>query len=171
VPRSIVEMRDLPDEELLVRLESSKEELFNLRFQLATGQLDNPMRIKHVRHDVARILTVLRERSVDPAADETAAPAPAVAQPETEPKPKRRRREPEPEPVAPQAEAVPDEPIVEAVTAGETERVGVEAAEISDEDLEAEALAAGDEGETEDAASGEEPTKRRGLLRRKRGDA
>jgi large subunit ribosomal protein L29 len=58
----VAEFRDLPDEELLERLESNKEELFNLRFQLATGQLDNPMRIKQVRHDVARILTVLAER-------------------------------------------------------------------------------------------------------------
>lgn len=58
----VAELRDLPDEELIERLESNKEELFNLRFQLATGQLDNPMRIKQVRHDVARILTVLRER-------------------------------------------------------------------------------------------------------------
>ncbi len=58
------ELRELPDEELLSRLEASKEELFNLRFQLATGQLDNPMRIKQVRHDVARILTLLREREL-----------------------------------------------------------------------------------------------------------
>lgn len=56
------ELRELPDEELLNRLEGNKEELFNLRFQLATGQLDNPMRIKQVRHDIARILTVLRGR-------------------------------------------------------------------------------------------------------------
>jgi large subunit ribosomal protein L29 len=58
----IQEIRDLPDDGLIERLESLKEELFNLRFQLATGQLDNPMRIKDVRHEVARILTVLRER-------------------------------------------------------------------------------------------------------------
>ena len=58
------ELRDLGDEELIERLESSKEELFNLRFQLATGQLDNPMRIKQARHEVARILTVLREREI-----------------------------------------------------------------------------------------------------------
>jgi large subunit ribosomal protein L29 len=57
------ELRDLPDDELLTRLEAAKEELFNLRFQFATSQLDNPRRIKQVRHDVARILTVLRERS------------------------------------------------------------------------------------------------------------
>ena len=59
------ELRELPDEELLARLELSKEELFNLRFQSATGQLDNSMRIKQVRHDVARILTILRSRQTE----------------------------------------------------------------------------------------------------------
>jgi large subunit ribosomal protein L29 len=63
----VAEFRDLGDQELIERLESNKEELFNLRFQLATGQLDNPMRIKQIRHDVARILTVLRERRIDAA--------------------------------------------------------------------------------------------------------
>jgi large subunit ribosomal protein L29 len=58
------ELRDLPDVELRSRLEAAKEELFNLRFQLATGQLDNPMRIKTVRHEVARIMTVLTEREI-----------------------------------------------------------------------------------------------------------
>src|SRR6266550_3431951 len=56
------DLRELPDEELFERVESLKEELFNLRFQFATGQLDNPMRIKQVRHDIARILTLLRQR-------------------------------------------------------------------------------------------------------------
>jgi large subunit ribosomal protein L29 len=59
---TVQELRDLGDEELFERLESDKEELFNLRFQLATGQLDNPMRIKDVRHEIARILTIIRER-------------------------------------------------------------------------------------------------------------
>jgi large subunit ribosomal protein L29 len=59
------ELRDLPDDELVTRIESAKEELFNLRFQLATGQLDNPARMKQVRHDVARIATVLREREIE----------------------------------------------------------------------------------------------------------
>ena len=59
----VAELRELPDDELLARLEGLREELFNLRFQAATGQLDNPMRIKEVRHDVARMLTVLRSRS------------------------------------------------------------------------------------------------------------
>ena len=58
------ELRELPQDELHARLDSSKEELFNLRFQLATGQLDNPMRIKEVRHDIARIMTVLTERDL-----------------------------------------------------------------------------------------------------------
>ena len=59
------EIRDLDEIELMDRLESLKEELFNLRFQLATGQLDNPMRIKQVRHEIARILTILREREIE----------------------------------------------------------------------------------------------------------
>ena len=59
------ELRDLGEQDLLERLESSKEELFNLRFQLATGQLDNPMRIKQLRHEIAQILTVLRERELE----------------------------------------------------------------------------------------------------------
>ena len=59
------ELRDLGEQDLLERLESSKEELFNLRFQLATGQLDNPMRVKQLRHEIAQILTVLRERELD----------------------------------------------------------------------------------------------------------
>ena len=59
------ELRELPDDELVTRMESAKEELFNLRFQLATGQLDNPARMKQVRHDVARIGTVLREREIE----------------------------------------------------------------------------------------------------------
>jgi len=65
MPSKATELRELPDDELLARIESAKEELFNLRFQFATSQLDNPRRIKQVRHDVARILTVLRERSTE----------------------------------------------------------------------------------------------------------
>jgi large subunit ribosomal protein L29 len=68
---SPAELRELPEAELRSRLDSAKEELFNLRFQLATGQLDNPMRIKEVRHDVARILTVLGERELEQRAEET----------------------------------------------------------------------------------------------------
>jgi large subunit ribosomal protein L29 len=65
MPSPAAELRELPDEELYVRIESAKEELFNLRFQLATGQLDNSSRLKQLRHDVARTLTVLRERHLE----------------------------------------------------------------------------------------------------------
>ncbi|HVL33580.1 MAG TPA: 50S ribosomal protein L29 [Actinomycetota bacterium] len=58
------ELRELSDDELQRKLAEAKEELFNLRFQLVTGQLDNPMRIKIMRKEVARILTVMREREL-----------------------------------------------------------------------------------------------------------
>jgi large subunit ribosomal protein L29 len=58
------ELRDLGDDELEAKLVEAKEELFNLRFQLVTGQLDNPMRIGQVRKDIARILTVMRDREI-----------------------------------------------------------------------------------------------------------
>ena len=67
------ELRDLPADELLARIDAAKEELFNLRFQLATGQLDNPARMRVVRHEVARIATVLREREIEGSMDQTAA--------------------------------------------------------------------------------------------------
>ena len=58
------EIRDLADEELVTRLTDSKAELFNLRFQVATGQLDNNRRLHDVRKDIARIYTVMREREL-----------------------------------------------------------------------------------------------------------
>lgn len=58
------EVRDMTEDELKLKLTSLKEELFNLRFQVATGQLDNPMRIKDVRRSIARILTIIREREL-----------------------------------------------------------------------------------------------------------
>ena len=68
------ELRDLPADELHARIDAAKEELFNLRFQLATGQLDNPARMKVVRHEVARIATVLREREIEEGLGEVSAP-------------------------------------------------------------------------------------------------
>ena len=58
------EIRDLADTELVTKLAEAKEELFNLRFQVATGQLDNNRRLQHVRRDIARIYTVMREREL-----------------------------------------------------------------------------------------------------------
>ena len=58
------ELKKMSPEELDRRLVGLKEELFNLRFQLATNQLENPHRITDVKHDIARVKTVLREREL-----------------------------------------------------------------------------------------------------------
>ena len=55
------QIRDLSQDEQLDKLKSLKEELFNLRFQHATGQLDNPMRIRDVKRSIAQINTIIRE--------------------------------------------------------------------------------------------------------------
>jgi len=73
MPSKAAELRELPDEDLYERMDGAKEELFNLRFQLATGQLDNTARLKDLRHDVARIATVLRERELERELDAFAA--------------------------------------------------------------------------------------------------
>lgn len=58
------ELRELADDELRQKLAENKDELFNLRFQIVTGQLDDPRRIKVVKREIARILTVMREREI-----------------------------------------------------------------------------------------------------------
>ena len=65
-------LTDLGDTDLIERLSEAKEELFNLRFQFATGQLDNPARLKQVRRDIARMLTELRAREIAAAESELA---------------------------------------------------------------------------------------------------
>ena len=57
------ELRELTVEQLNTKLGELKEELFNLRFQLEVKQLDNPHKIKDVKHDIARVMTVLREKN------------------------------------------------------------------------------------------------------------
>ena len=59
------ELRDLKSEELIVKLNDFKSELFSLRFQLATGQLENTARIKMVKKDIARVKTILSERKLN----------------------------------------------------------------------------------------------------------
>ena len=59
------ELRDLKSEELIVKLNDFKSELFSLRFQLATGQLENIARIKMVKKDIARVKTILAERKLN----------------------------------------------------------------------------------------------------------
>jgi large subunit ribosomal protein L29 len=62
--QKVAELRELADDELASRVRELKEELFNLRFQNATGQLDNNRRLQSVRRDIARIYTVMREREL-----------------------------------------------------------------------------------------------------------
>jgi len=59
------EIRQLSDAELQAKVGELKEELFNLRFQMVTGQLENPMRIRQVRKDMARVKTIIRERELN----------------------------------------------------------------------------------------------------------
>ncbi len=59
------ELRELDADELLDELAEAKEELFNLRFQMATNQLDNTARLGQVKKDIARILTVIREQELE----------------------------------------------------------------------------------------------------------
>jgi len=59
------EIRQLSDAELQAKVGELKEELFNLRFQMVTGQLENPMRIRQVRKDIARVKTIIRERELN----------------------------------------------------------------------------------------------------------
>lgn len=57
------ELREMTSEQLNTKLTELKHELFNLRFQLAVHQLDNPHKINEVKHDIARVMTVLREKN------------------------------------------------------------------------------------------------------------
>ncbi len=57
------ELREMTVQELEAKLADLKKELFNLRFQLAIHQLDNPHKISDVKHDIARVMTVLREKN------------------------------------------------------------------------------------------------------------
>ncbi len=59
------EIRNLTTDEIVAKIKETKEELFNLRFQQATGNLDKPSKIKDLRHTVARLKTVLRERELE----------------------------------------------------------------------------------------------------------
>ena len=64
------EIRRLSDDELEQKASELKDELFNLRFQKATGQLENPLRLREVRRDIARCKTILRERELERAAEQ-----------------------------------------------------------------------------------------------------
>ena len=64
---NVKEIRDKSNDELLKTLDEFTKELFDLRFQRATGSIDNPMRIRELRKSIARILTVLKERESEEA--------------------------------------------------------------------------------------------------------
>jgi large subunit ribosomal protein L29 len=79
------EVRELDIDELETKLAEFRRELLNLRFQLATGQLDNNSRLGHVRRDIARVLTELRARDVDEVEADLAAATRSVASSSTVP--------------------------------------------------------------------------------------
>ncbi|MBR3146814.1 MAG: 50S ribosomal protein L29 [Eubacterium sp.] len=60
-------MREMTDAELAAELEKMKKELFNLRFQHVTGQLENPVQMREVRKNIARVKTIMREKELDKA--------------------------------------------------------------------------------------------------------
>ena len=62
--QTVIELRELEDDELVTKLREAKEELFNLRFQAATGQLESHGRLRTVKKDIARIYTIMREREL-----------------------------------------------------------------------------------------------------------
>ncbi len=64
IKEKLKETREMSLDQLNDKLSSLKEELFNLRFQLATGQLDNQMRVRDVRHEIARVKTIIREHQL-----------------------------------------------------------------------------------------------------------
>ena len=65
------ELRELSEEELVTKLREAKAELFNLRVQAATGQLDNNRRLQVIRREIARIYTIMRERELGLSAEPT----------------------------------------------------------------------------------------------------
>src|SRR5215469_3721831 len=95
------ELRVLEEDELGTRLKTARRELYELRFKHAVGQLENSSQISRVRHDIARIMTVLRERDfgIGPIVQEEPLAPVAVAEPEPSaeeaPKPKRGRKKKE----------------------------------------------------------------------------
>ena len=66
------ELRDLQDDELVEHIRTQRREIFGLRFQHATGELENTAGLRHAKRDLARALTVARQRGVDPTVTTTA---------------------------------------------------------------------------------------------------
>jgi large subunit ribosomal protein L29 len=179
-----VELRELDYEELENRLDEYRRELLNLRFQVATGQLDNTARLGEVKKDVARVLTLLRDYEIAMAEGRTIEPLPHVERPPRPPRPSRSRRAAE----AAEEEAFEDEH-PEDVLAGKVDEA-IEAVQeeglLEDDEVEAEVLEAEDEAEalgalgeddelspeTQEQAEEAQPVEeKRPRLRRRRGRA
>jgi large subunit ribosomal protein L29 len=111
------ELRKLTAKQLAERLDDAKAELFNLRFQLATNQLDNTARLTHVKKDVARILTVMRQQEIEAWEASVAGGETEDGRRKTEADP----REP-PEPAAVEIEAPTAEPVDEESAAEPVEK-------------------------------------------------
>jgi large subunit ribosomal protein L29 len=131
------ELRELDDVELEDRLGEYRKELLNLRFQLATGQLDNAARVGQVKRDVARVMTILRDREIAVAEgrEPTTGRAPEVHEPSAEPRRRTRRTRKD------EDEEFETEDEVQAAAAADAE------AEVDDDIDTDEAGDAGDDGE------------------------
>lgn len=129
------ELRVLDEDELEQKLRELKETLFNLRFQHATGQLDNPMKIKEARRDIARVCTIMTERryAIHPEAFEEALASPFEFEEEPEGEPEEPRDLEEPEEM-PQMES--EEEL--ALDAVEGEFEGDESEELLEEEVDEE---------------------------------
>jgi large subunit ribosomal protein L29 len=126
------ELRELDPEELSGRLKGARRELFELRFKLAVGQLDNPRQIRKVRGEIARILTVVHERRLDEEVQQVYAGAEAIMPPAPEAPPEADSETPEEveaeetpaEEDVPAGEIAAEEPESAAATADEAEDGG-----------------------------------------------
>jgi large subunit ribosomal protein L29 len=127
------ELRELEDDELETRLDEYRREMLNLRFQLATGQLDNYSRLNQARRNVARVLTVLRDREIALAEGRDAGPV--ILEPVV--RPPRRRAVTADDDDAIEIDAA--EPAGDEVDEAEVEEVGTEVDEAGDEALATEA--------------------------------
>lgn len=116
------ELRELDPEELSGRLKGARRELFELRFKLAVGQLDNPRQIRRVRGEIARILTVVHERRLDEEVQQVYAGAEAIMPPAPEAPPEAESETPEE--VEAEETAAEDETPAEEIVAEEPEQGG-----------------------------------------------
>lgn len=157
----VQELRELDAEELSGRLKGARRELFELRFKLAVGQLDNPQQIKIVRREIARILTIVHERLLDEEVDEAYADVEPVATLPVEEAPAEEAPAEEAASEAEEQADTPDEVEAPAGADDESEPEIDDQAETGDDDetevdADTDEVEADDEAETDDDAETEE---------------